>query len=51
MASENADREKVYDLFERAVKDYICKLQTHPKSTLRYCELFLLNFFFLEGRE
>lgn len=26
MASDNSEREKVYDLFERAVKDYICKL-------------------------
>jgi len=26
MASESSEREKVYELFERAVKDYICKL-------------------------
>lgn len=25
MASEISEREKVYELFERAVKDYICK--------------------------
>ncbi|XP_025055614.1 squamous cell carcinoma antigen recognized by T-cells 3 [Alligator sinensis] len=33
MASENADREKVYDLFERAVKDYIC-----PEIWLEYAQ-------------
>lgn len=25
MATENSDREKIYNLFERAVKDYLCK--------------------------
>ncbi|XP_053136369.1 squamous cell carcinoma antigen recognized by T-cells 3 [Hemicordylus capensis] len=33
MASENSEREKVYDLFERAVKDYIC-----PEIWLEYAQ-------------
>uniref|UniRef100_A0A8D0GWW8 Spliceosome associated factor 3, U4/U6 recycling protein n=1 Tax=Sphenodon punctatus TaxID=8508 RepID=A0A8D0GWW8_SPHPU len=33
MASENPDREKVYELFERAVKDYIC-----PEIWLEYAQ-------------
>ncbi|XP_044296655.1 squamous cell carcinoma antigen recognized by T-cells 3 isoform X1 [Varanus komodoensis] len=33
MASENSDREKIYDLFERAVKDYIC-----PEIWLEYAQ-------------
>uniref|UniRef100_K7F3P6 Spliceosome associated factor 3, U4/U6 recycling protein n=1 Tax=Pelodiscus sinensis TaxID=13735 RepID=K7F3P6_PELSI len=33
MASENTDREKVYELFERAVKDYIC-----PEIWLEYAQ-------------
>ncbi|XP_029475546.1 squamous cell carcinoma antigen recognized by T-cells 3 isoform X2 [Rhinatrema bivittatum] len=33
MASEGSDREKVYDLFERAVKDYIC-----PEIWLEYAQ-------------
>ncbi|XP_007433577.1 squamous cell carcinoma antigen recognized by T-cells 3 [Python bivittatus] len=33
MASENSEREKIYDLFERAVKDYIC-----PEIWLEYAQ-------------
>nr|XP_047929821.1 squamous cell carcinoma antigen recognized by T-cells 3 isoform X1 [Anser cygnoides] len=33
MASENSEREKVYELFERAVKDYIC-----PEIWLEYAQ-------------
>ncbi|XP_060105445.1 squamous cell carcinoma antigen recognized by T-cells 3 isoform X2 [Heteronotia binoei] len=33
MASDNSEREKVYDLFERAVKDYIC-----PEIWLEYAQ-------------
>uniref|UniRef100_A0A8C3T1V3 Spliceosome associated factor 3, U4/U6 recycling protein n=1 Tax=Chelydra serpentina TaxID=8475 RepID=A0A8C3T1V3_CHESE len=33
MASESTDREKVYELFERAVKDYIC-----PEIWLEYAQ-------------
>ncbi|XP_061458306.1 squamous cell carcinoma antigen recognized by T-cells 3 [Rhineura floridana] len=33
MASENSDRDKIYDLFERAVKDYIC-----PEIWLEYAQ-------------
>ncbi|XP_034992230.1 squamous cell carcinoma antigen recognized by T-cells 3 [Zootoca vivipara] len=33
MASENSGREKLYDLFERAVKDYIC-----PEIWLEYAQ-------------
>ncbi|XP_068268703.1 squamous cell carcinoma antigen recognized by T-cells 3 isoform X1 [Nyctibius grandis] len=33
MASESSEREKVYDLFERAVKDYIC-----PEIWLEYAQ-------------
>ncbi|XP_063171375.1 squamous cell carcinoma antigen recognized by T-cells 3 [Candoia aspera] len=33
MASENSEREKIYDLFERSVKDYIC-----PEIWLEYAQ-------------
>ncbi|KAJ7309841.1 hypothetical protein JRQ81_007914 [Phrynocephalus forsythii] len=33
MAAENSDREKIYDLFERAVKDYLC-----PEIWLEYAQ-------------
>ncbi|XP_033027080.1 squamous cell carcinoma antigen recognized by T-cells 3 isoform X2 [Lacerta agilis] len=33
MASENSERDKIYDLFERAVKDYIC-----PEIWLEYAQ-------------
>ncbi|XP_077164084.1 spliceosome associated factor 3, U4/U6 recycling protein isoform X2 [Paroedura picta] len=33
MAADNSEREKVYDLFERAVKDYIC-----PEIWLEYAQ-------------
>ncbi|XP_042300137.1 squamous cell carcinoma antigen recognized by T-cells 3-like [Sceloporus undulatus] len=33
MASENSEREQIYDLFERAVKDYIC-----PEIWLEYAQ-------------
>lgn len=51
MASESSEREKVYELFERAVKDYICKLLIYAvKFTVLdsdYGFLFLGKFFFL----
>lgn len=43
MASESSEREKVYELFERAVKDYICKLL---RCYQMYCVAFRLELSF-----
>lgn len=45
MASENSEREKVYELFERAVKDYICKFLIRAIK----CIVQIMAFFFWEN--
>lgn len=39
MASDGLDREHVYELFERAVRDYICECLGSPDCCVgRYCQ-------------
>lgn len=47
MASEISEREKVYELFERAVKDYICK---SFKNALKWVVLHPRLAFFVVGK-
>lgn len=47
MASEVSEREKVYELFERAVKDYICKFLICVDMCYKICYLQVMIFFFL----
>lgn len=57
MAMDGLDREHVYELFERAVKDYICEYRAwvwavpDPCCLVLHCQLLLrssvLGFFFL----
>lgn len=46
MASEVSEREKVYELFERAVKDYICKFLICVDMCYKICYLQVMIFFF-----
>lgn len=49
MASEVSEREKVYELFERAVKDYICKFLICVDMCYKICYLQVIIFFFEES--
>lgn len=49
MASEVSEREKVYELFERAVKDYICKFFICVDTCYKICYLQVMIFFFEES--
>lgn len=39
MALDGLDREHVYDLFEKAVKDYICKFPAGSSEGVRWAHL------------
>lgn len=43
MALDGLDREHVYDLFEKAVKDYICKFPAGSSEGVRWAHLASLS--------